>query len=226
MLLLAEDLHFTPPVPIGCAQGDLPKPVLDGVHLSLDEGELVDLVGPSGSGKTTLLRALARLLPGVTGTLVLAGAPAHEVVPGEWRRHVALLPQRATMTSGNVRDNLNLPWTLKVRSAESRPDDDLLRESLAGVGLCDIDLDRDASKLSVGQAARVSLLRVMLTTPDILLLDEPDANLDDASAEQVRVMTEAFVEGGGAVVRVRHLRADDLAARRYQLDRGRLAQVM
>lgn len=226
MLLRAEDLRFTPASRPGCAASELPPAVLTGVHLSLDAGELVDLAGPSGSGKTTLLRALARLLPGVTGTLVFAGAPAHEVVPGEWRRHIALLPQRATMTNGNVRDNLNLPWTLRVRASESRPDDTLLRESLDGVGLGDIDLDRDAVKLSVGQAARVSLLRVMLTTPDILLLDEPDANLDDASAEQVRAMTASFVSRGGAIVRVRHLRSDDLAARRYRLENGRLVEVV
>lgn len=226
MLLRAEDLRFTPPPGSGCAASGLPSAVLDGVHLSLDAGELVDVAGPSGSGKTTLLRALARLLPGVSGTLVFAGAPAQEVLPGEWRRHIALLPQRASMMNGSVRDNLNLPWTLKVRASESRPDDALLRESLDSVGLGDIDLDRDAVRLSVGQAARVCLLRVILTTPDVLLLDEPDANLDDASAEQVWAMTASFVAGGGAIVRVRHLRSDDLATRRYRLERGRLAEVV
>lgn len=217
MLLLAEDLRFAPP---GCG------PVLDGVRLVLGPRELLDITGPSGSGKTTLLRALARLLPGVTGTLVFAGAPASEVVPGEWRRHIALLPQRATMRSGSVRENLSLPWNLKVRGTETRPTDALLREALDGVGLAEIELDRDAAKLSVGQAARISLLRVMLTAPDILLLDEPDANLDDASAEQVRAMIERFVDGGGSVVRVRHLRSDHLATRRYRLADGHLSEVL
>lgn len=219
MLLRAENLRFAVP-------GSSGPPVLDGVDLALEAGELADVTGPSGCGKTTLMRALARLLPGVTGTLVFAGAPAREVVPAEWRRHVALLPQRATMRSGTVRENLTVPWTLKVRTGETAPDEALLREALDGVGLDDIGLDRDAAKLSVGQAARVSLLRVTLTTPDVLLLDEPDANLDDASATQVRVMTERFVAQGGSVVRVRHLRADDLAARRYLLQDGRLQEVV
>jgi len=224
VLLVAENLHFTPP---GATGGGAPcPPVLDGINFVLDSGELVDIVGPSGSGKTTLLRALARLLPGVTGTLVFAGAPAGEVVPGEWRRHVSLLPQRATMRAGTVRENLNLPWSLKVRAGETHPDESLLREALDGVGLDDIELDRDASRLSVGQAARISLLRVILTTPDVLLLDEPDANLDDVTAAQVRLMTERFVADGGAVVRVRHLRDDDLAARRYRLERGHLSEVI
>lgn len=217
MLLIAENLSFRP-------HGG--PTVLDGVHLSLEPGQLVDLVGPSGSGKTTLLRALARLLPGVQGTLVLAGAAAEHVVPGEWRRHVALSPQRASLRAGSVRDNLTLPWRYKIRTGETPPTDALLREALDGVGLDDIDLDRDAARLSVGQAARVALLRVTLTTPDVLLLDEPDANLDDVSAEQVRAITERFVNGGGACVRVRHLRSDDLAARRLRLEAGRLREVV
>lgn len=219
MLLRAENLRFTP-------HAEQCGPVLDGVDLALDGGELVDVVGPSGSGKTTLLRALARLLPGVTGTLVFAGAPAHEVVPGEWRRHVALLPQKAAIVAGTVEDNLLLPWRLKVRAGESPPVPAVLRETLDDVGLDDIALDRDAARLSVGQAARIALLRITLTTPDVMLLDEPDANLDDASAAAVRAVVSRFVESGGAVVRVRHQRSDDLAARRLRLEAGHLAEVV
>ncbi|MDP2232316.1 MAG: ABC transporter ATP-binding protein, partial [Actinomycetota bacterium] len=77
----------------------------------------------------------------------------------------------------------------------------------------------------VGQAARIALLRTVLTGPLVLLLDEPDANLDDASAEQVARMTAAFVAVGGAVVRVRHQRTDALATQRYRLADGRLSEV-
>jgi hypothetical protein len=122
--------------------------------------------GPSGAGKTTLLRALARLLPDVTGALTLAGRPATDYEPAEWRSRVTLLPQTAAMRPGTVRDNLLMPWRLKVRSADLPPPDGVLEQALHDVGLAEIALGRDASRLSVGQAARVALLRAVLTGPE------------------------------------------------------------
>lgn len=200
-----------------------PALILDGISLAVSGGEIVDVVGPSGSGKTTLLRALARLLPGATGALSLDGTPAEQIAPSLWRAHVALLPQKPAIAEGDVRSNLMLPWTLRVRHGSPRPGDAALESALAGVGLDDIALDRDAARLSVGQVARVALLRVLLTEPRVLLLDEPDAALDETSSEAVAKLTRSFAERGGAVVRVRHHRTDGLAARRLRLSGGRLS---
>ncbi|NTU71294.1 MAG: ATP-binding cassette domain-containing protein [Coriobacteriia bacterium] len=197
--------------------------VLDGASLSVAAGELVDVVGPSGCGKSTLLRALARLLPGATGELSLDGVRADQMTPAAWRLQVALVPQVPALLYGDVASNLLLPWTLRARHAGERPANAGLREALDAVGLADIALDRDSSRLSVGQAARVALARVALTSPRVLLLDEPDAALDDASTEAVTALTRAFVERGGAVVRVRHHRADGLANRRLRLSGGTLS---
>lgn len=112
--------------------------------------------------------------------------------------------------------------------ARARPRDPgpaALRAALDDVGLDDVGLERAPERLSVGQVARVALLRVLLTRPRVLLADEPDAALDDESAEQVSRMTEEFVATGGAVVRVRHLRLDERADRRLRLEAGRLVEV-
>jgi len=219
VLLVAHGLRYT------VAGDDGPLRVLDQADFSVEAGEIVDVVGPSGSGKTTLLRALARLLPGAVGELSLEGTPSSEIDSREWRMRVALLPQIASLAGGTVRSNLLLPWSLKVRSEQSRPADRVLREALDGVGLEGIHLDRDAARLSVGQAARIALLRMTLTDPDVLLLDEPDANLDEDSTAQVAKMTAEFAERGKGVVRVRHHRSDSLASRRLRMQQGRLAEV-
>jgi len=204
---------------------DGPVRVLAGASLAVDRGQIVDVVGPSGSGKTTLLRVLARLLPGASGRLTLDGVPAEDVAAQQWRARVALLPQKPAIAPGTVADNLTLPWRLKVRHHEPAPGEAALRNALGRVGLEAIGLERDAARLSVGQQARVALLRVVLTSPSVLLLDEPDAALDDASAEQVASLTVAFAREGGGVVRVRHQRTDGLAMRRLLLGNGVLEEV-
>lgn len=201
-----------------------PLTVLDDASLMVSRGEVVDISGPSGAGKTTLLRALALMQPGASGELLLDGRAPAALGPRQWRARVALLPQRPVMLTGDVRRNLLAPWTLKVRAEAARPDDDELRAALDRVGLEDVALDREAVKLSVGQAARVALLRVVLTAPDVLLLDEPDAALDAGSAAQVAALTAQFAKSG-AVVRVRHQRPDGVPARRLRLTAGRLHGV-
>lgn len=207
------------------AGDDGPVAVLDGVDLTLTAGTLAEVVGPSGAGKTTLLLALSRLLPGVTGELLLDGVSAAEIDPQRWRTLVALLPQRPALVPGTVADNIRLPWTLKVRHGVQPPGDAAVTEALAGVGLGGIALDRDVSRLSVGQAARIALLRVLLARPRVLLLDEPDASLDDDSAGEVARVTAAFVAEGGCVVRVSHVRADASATARYRLADGQLVAL-
>ena len=201
-----------------------PLRVLDAIDLTVEPGTLTDVVGPSGAGKTTLLLALARLLPGVAGELLLAGEPASTIDPRAWRVRVAYLPQRSALVPGSVGHNLALPWRLKVRSGTQKPGDDALRAALDRVHLADVALDREVSRLSEGQAARVALLRTVLTRPAVLLLDEPDASLDEESAEQVGLLTREFVDAGGAVVRVRHLRSDGHADRRLRLAAGALTE--
>ena len=196
--------------------------VLDGVSLAVGEGEIVDVVGPSGSGKSTLLRTLARLLPGASGSLAVGGTSADAMTPQQWRAVVALLPQKPVMLDGTVRDNLLWPWHLAVHHHAEKPSDAALEAGLARLGV-EVAVDRDASRLSVGQAARVSFLRTLLTNPTVLLLDEPDAALDDAAADAVAAMTAEFAAGSGhAVVRVRHHRPDGIATRRLHLEGGRL----
>ena len=197
--------------------------LLSGASFSLEAGGVYDLVGPSGSGKSTLLRVCARMLARDGGELFLDGAPSSSFEPVQWRRRVCLVPQQPALVGGTVRDNLLLPWRLKVRAGEAPPADDALRELLRYAELDDVGLDRDVSQLSGGQQARVALLRAFATRPAVLLLDEVDAALDDESARAVGRLTKSLVDDRMACLRIRHRAADGVACGTFSLRDGALS---
>ncbi len=194
---------------------------LESISFALDEGAVYDLTGPSGVGKSMLLRACAQMMPLKGGHLLLKGTASTSFTYQEWRRRVCLVPQRASLIPGTIRDNLLLPWTLKVNRGRTAPSDTELEQLLQKV-LLDVPLDRDAAKLSGGQAARVALLRVFATKPSVMLLDEVDAALDDESALAVGKLTASLVGEGATCLRIRHRPPDGIASAIFQMDQGQL----
>jgi len=199
------------------------RTVLDGVSLRLAAGELVAVEGPSGGGKSTLLWTLARLHPLASGALVLDGEPAAEIPVRDWRRRVMLLLQKPALPAPTIRENLVLPFALAGR--DDFPDDAGLRRELDALDLGDVELDRSADDLSVGQAGRVAFLRAVLASPDHLLLDEPAAALDEESAARLHARLGAYVDGGGSALLVRHHDGGRTPSRTLRLADGTLAEV-
>lgn len=198
-----------------------PVSPFDDVSFSLEEGHVYDLTGPSGSGKTTLLRVCARLLPLEGGTLSLDGRSHKEFSPVAWRRQVCIVPQQSSLVPGTIRDNLVLPWTLKVNAGTTPPPDSELSRLLEAVDLGDVELGQEASQLSGGQQARVALLRAFVTKPRVFLLDEVDAALDDDSAHDVGVLTRDMVrQNGSCCLRIRHRPPDGIADATFVLADG------
>lgn len=105
------------------------------------------------------------------------------------------------------------------------PSDAELVALLEKAELGDVPLDRDAAQLSGGQRARVAVLRAFATSPQVLLLDEVDAALDDESALAVGRLTRELVHGETACLRIRHRQADGLADGTFTLADGRLSYV-
>lgn len=198
------------------------------VSFALEAGRIYDLLGRSGAGKSTLLRVCALMVGRSGGRLLLDGRADSDFKPVEWRKAVCLVPQHVSLVPGSVRDNLLLPWTLKVRADEKLPQDKELRRLLRLADL-DVELDRDCARLSGGQAARVALLRAFATRPKVLLLDEVDAALDDESSAAVSALTWELIAGGGAGVectclRIRHRASDGKAAAAFWLEDGTLSR--
>ncbi len=207
-LLVAEALQ------IQRGTGSQAKRVLNGhfnCAFTLQSGRLYHLLGPSGCGKTTLLWTLARLHPLNRGTLRLNGIPHSEIAVTGWRAEIALLPQQPVMIPSTVTNNLLYPLYTFQRQQErlkkrgqSLPNTYQLQQELQSVGLDEIPLERAANSLSGGQQARLALLRVLLTQPQIILADEPLASIDKTAAQQVLERLDQFCQAGGTIIMTGH----------------------
>ena len=161
--------------------------ILDGVELDIPHGAITALVGPSGAGKTSLLRLLNRLDDPVSGDIVYRARAITHYPVQELRRNVAFVFQTPVMFPGTVRDNLQAALTLGGRALRPCADavapaagQDAERRVAAAMALAELDstlCDRDGDRLSGGQKQRVNIARALLTSPDVLLMNEPTSAL-------------------------------------------------
>lgn len=174
----------------------------------LPAGEVLVLRGPSGAGKSTVLKALARLKE-AAGTVRLAGVDWRQIPPPAWRRRVHYLAQQPALFAGSVLDNLKRPFELAEVKKHGDFDQSLLRDAWQRLKLAPALLDQEARTISGGEAARVALLRAMLTGPQVLLLDEPTAALDEESRLAVlQYIGDWLAVPGRAAILVSHREED------------------
>ena len=205
------------------------EPVLREVTLAIEPGERILLVGPSGSGKSTLLRALAGLLETadageVTGSVTVDGA-----LPGARPGAVGLVlqePGSGVVAATVARDVAFGPENVGMPRSAMPP---VVTAALAAVGLGDLPLDTPTHALSGGQTQRLALAGALGLDPSVVLLDEPTAMLDAASALEVRSAVAALAAPGHTsptLVVVEHVLGPwvDLVERMVVLDdEGRVA---
>jgi NitT/TauT family transport system ATP-binding protein len=154
-----------------------PLPVLDGVSLTIADGEFVALLGPSGCGKSTLLRLVAGLEDPVAGSVE---SPARR--PGPDPATACVFQEPTLMPWATVLDNVGLPLRLRgvARDAARLRIEAVLRQ----VGLADFASARPA-ELSGGMKMRASIARALVTEPRVLLMDEPFAALDELTRQRL-----------------------------------------
>ncbi len=181
------------------------RSVLRGVNLTVRIGEVVTLLGANGSGKSTLVRAIVGLLPLVAGDVRLYGTPLAQF--RDWQR-IGYVPQRATAASGvpaTVREVVSVGRLSRSRPFRpfSRADRTAVDAALDLVGLAD-RADDSVAELSGGQQQRVLIARAAAAEPDLLILDEPNAGIDQASQQAFARALRAFVASGRTVLLVVH----------------------
>jgi putative ABC transport system ATP-binding protein len=196
------------------------------VSLNVEPGDRVGVLGPSGAGKTVFLRALALLDPLDAGAIHYQGqAVVGDAVP-PYRSQVIYLHQKPALHEGTVEDNLRQPFTLKAHH-ERKFDRRQAADLLTSLGRDAQFLQKSSRDLSGGEAQITALVRAIQLEPTILLLDEPTASLDPATAQAVEAMLDRWMAARAearAMVWVGHDRDQTLrmTKRTFSLTAGRL----
>ena len=175
--------------------------ILIDITLSVEMGTILALIGPTGSGKTTLLRIIDLLDEPSSGQLIFDGIDVTEKSEKEklkFRRRMAMVFQKPVVFRSNVLDNVR--YGLKVRGLNGR---DKAMNALKFVGLSDYE-SRDANTLSGGEMQRLALARAIVVEPELLLLDEPTANLDPKSSAKIEELILDLALQGITIIMATH----------------------
>ncbi len=202
-------------------------PILNGVDLKLQKGEVIAIVGPSGSGKSTVLRCANRLHDPDEGAIKFDGANVDGLDARQLRSQVGMVFQDSAMFPGTVRENIS--FGLTVRGVDDpRVVAKAVAKAAKVAAVSRRHLDRSASKLSGGEKQRVAIARALAIGPEVLLLDEPTSEIDP---KRLRHIEDALVsmarEGKTSFLWVTHSadQARRVGDRIANLVDGRITQI-
>ena len=193
--------------------------------IAIPAGQHVAVLGTNGSGKSTLLRLLAGLYEPTKGRVLLDGIDLGQVHPRDLRRGIGYLGQEVRLIAGTIRDNLNM--------TQLERDDDRLLEALDFAGLgpfvrnhprgLDLEIRELGEGLSVGQRQSIGWARLWLQNPQVVLLDEPTAALDQTLETTLVSRLQTWLEGRTAVIATHRVPILMLTTRTLIMQNGRLA---
>lgn len=198
------------------------KPALDVPSLTLQPGRTYAFLGPNGSGKTTLLHVLNGLLRPTEGAVYFQGRPMGWNGHGlAMRRSMTLVMQTPWLFRGSVLSNVS--YGLRVRGVSRRESEERSGNILREMGLLALS-DRNARDVSGGETQRIALARALVLEPEVLLLDEPTANLDKESTAYVEGLLQRLSSSEKSVILTTHRAelAELCGAERMTLEAGRL----
>jgi ATP-binding cassette subfamily C protein EexD len=195
--LSLEQIYVTPP--------GSKVPVLKGINLQLNAGDVLGVIGPSASGKSTLARAILGVWPAFSGKVRLDGADISSWDRGDLGPHVGYLPQDIELFDGSIADNI-------CRFGEHNSDKIVEAAKMAGVHEMilrqpegyDTVIGGSGGVLSGGQRQRIGLARAIYGSPKLLVLDEPNSNLDDQGERELVAAIVRIKSQGCTVVIISH----------------------
>jgi len=216
--LAVEDVTF--------AYGD-GAPAVDAVSLAVEPGEHLALVGATGAGKSTLAKLLVRFYDPGSGRITLGGTDLRAATLDDLRRRIVFVPQEGQLFSGSLADNVRL----------ARPDatDEEVRNALDSIGALErfealaegleTDVRSRGVRLSAGERQLVSLARVALDDPAVIVLDEATSSLDPQTEAAVERALQALAEGRTVITIAHRLSTAERADRVAVMEHGRLVEI-
>ncbi len=181
------------------------SPILTGLNAEFPAGETIAIVGPSGSGKSTLARCLVGVWPEVRGEVLLDGIPMDSIDRGELGPYIGYLPQDIELFEGTVAENIarfaEISAEQVIEAAQRAGIHDMILRFPKGY---DTPMGEAGNFLSGGQRQRIGLARAMYGNPSLIVLDEPNANLDDAGETALIQAVEDLREKGKTVILITH----------------------
>ncbi len=201
-------------------------PVLCGIDVTVEGGEVVALVGPNGAGKTTLLSFLPRFIDPDEGRVLIDGQDLRHVTLGSLRRRIGLVTQEPFLFAGTIEDNIKYgrPQAAEEevwQAARVANAFDFIQELPDGFRT---QVGERGQRLSGGQIQRVALARAIINNPPILILDEATSAVDAESETLIREALLRLMEGRTTLVIAHRISTVQRADRILVIDRGRIVE--
>lgn len=204
---------------------DNDRPAISIPQLSIKPGERIAILGPIGSGKSTLLKVLAGLYAPTQGRVLLDGLDIHQISRETLSERLGYLQQDHRLFQGTLRENLLIGM--------AAPNDDILQDTLNRTGLInlvsshssglDLPISEGGKGLSGGQKQLVAFTRLLLTKPDVFLLDEPTASMDNRQEQRcLQVLRQELTQGQTFIVATHKTALLDLVDRLIIMDNQRI----
>lgn len=197
---------------------------LTNISIRVESGEVFGLIGPNGSGKTTLLRILAGIEPPTKGEIYFQGARTNTNNRNQLTQNITMVFQKTVMFTGTLYDNI--AYGLRLKGYSKKDVAAIVNEALSTVKLEGFE-KRSAKKLSGGEQQRVAIARALALDTQILLLDEPTANIDPKNASIIEDVLKTISKRKKTIVLATQnmTQAENLASRVAVLNRGRIEGI-
>ncbi|WP_432665917.1 ATP-binding cassette domain-containing protein [Wukongibacter baidiensis] len=167
-------------------------------NMTLEKGRVYGVIGPNGAGKSTMLKIVAGLEDSSRGKTLYNENPLND----EILKNITYMSQRPYLLRTSVFNNISYP--LKIRKYDKRDIEDKVNEIMKELGISDLS-SQLATSLSGGESQKVALARALVFEPEILLLDEPTANIDPNSIELIeKVIAKRNTEKGMTAIIITH----------------------